>query len=58
MHRLRIVSRADLPPGIMAAQAVHAAMAWQAEHSALAEGWARSSNTVAILAAPTSQALE
>lgn len=53
MHRLRIVVRGDLPPGLQAAQAVHAAMAWQAEHPARAAAWMRDSNTVAILEAPS-----
>lgn len=52
MHRLRIIVRTDLEPGPQAAQAVHAALAWQAEHPELASAWGKSSNTVAILAAP------
>lgn len=52
MHRLRIIVRNDLDPGPQAAQAVHAAMAWQAQHPAEAARWAAESNTVALLAAP------
>lgn len=53
MHRLRIVVRGDLAPGLQAAQAVHAALAWQVEHPETAARWMAESNTVAILEAPS-----
>lgn len=53
MHRLRIVVRGDLEPGPMAAQAVHAALAWQRAHPEVAVRWMDASNTVAVLAAPS-----
>jgi hypothetical protein len=43
----------SLPPGLAAAQAVHAAVAWQAAHPAAAARWMEASNTVAVLAAPS-----
>lgn len=51
-HRLRIIVDASLSAGPVAAQAVHAAIAFGAEHPEAAEAWRASSNTVAILAAP------
>jgi len=53
MHRLRIITRADLAPGLQAAQAVHAALAWQLEHPEACAAWMSTSNTVAILEAPS-----
>jgi homospermidine synthase len=53
VHRLRIVTRADLAPGLQIAQAVHAALAWQAEHPGLGATWMATSNTVAVLVAPS-----
>lgn len=51
-HRLRIIVDASLTAGPIAAQAVHAAIAFGVEHPEAAEAWRTSSNTVAILAAP------
>ncbi len=53
VHRLRIVIRADLAPGLQAAQAVHGAIAWAVEHLDICRSWMASSNTVALLAAPS-----
>lgn len=53
VHRLRIVTRADLVPGLQTAQAVHAALAWQVEHPTVAAAWMATSNTIIVLAAPS-----
>ena len=53
MNRLRIIVRDDLGAGPTAAQAVHAAIAWQAAHVEAAARWREESETVAVLAAPS-----
>jgi hypothetical protein len=45
------VTRADLPPGVQACQAVHAALAFALAHPALTRDWHRCSNTLVLLAA-------
>ena len=55
MHRLRIIVDAALDPGAVAAQAVHAAFAFQLEHPDAAARWMATSNTVAVLAAEVTQ---
>lgn len=56
--KLHIVVRADLPAsGDVAVQAIHAARAYQAEHSALEAAWFASSNTIALLTVPNEAAL-
>lgn len=55
MDRLRIVVDAALSPGAVAAQAVHAVVAFGAEHPEACEAWRTGSNTVVILEAPVVQ---
>lgn len=51
-ERLYVVVRADLPPGLQAAQALHAEREFAAEHPEIEARWHRESNTVVILAVP------
>jgi hypothetical protein len=46
------VTRADLPPGVQAGQAVHAAVEFTLAFPALARAWHDASNTVVLLSAP------
>lgn len=55
--KLYIVTRSDLPAGYQAAQAVHAARQFQALHPDLERAWFERSNTIAILSAPSEEAL-
>lgn len=55
MDRLRIVVDAALSPGAVAAQAVHAVVAFGAEHREAHEAWRTGSNTVVILEAGVTQ---
>lgn len=50
--RLYIITRADLPPGLQAAQAVHASFAFQHEHPAVTADWLLRSNFLVIVAVP------
>ena len=50
--------RSDLPHGLQAAQAVHAAQQWQAEDPAEFAVWRRESNTVVIVSVPNAAGLE
>lgn len=56
-EKLYVVVRADLPPGLQAAQAMHAQREFAAEHPEIEARWHRESNTVAILSVPDEDAL-
>ena len=55
--RLYIAVREDLSPGLAAAQAVHAAFAFAAEHPRLVEPWQRDSQYLVIVSVPDEMAL-
>lgn len=57
MEKLYLVVREDLPPGLVAAQAVHASRLFVAEHTALEAAWYEASNTVALLGVPDESSL-
>jgi hypothetical protein len=52
------VTRADLPPGAQACQAVHAACDFALAHPALFADWHRASNTIVCLVASDELALQ
>ena len=56
--RLYIVVRADLAPGAMAAQAIHAMRLWSHEHPAIDAHWYATSNNLVLLEAPDEGALK
>lgn len=56
--RLYVVTRRDLPHGLQASQALHAAQSFQAEHPELTREWMTKSNRVVILAVDTISELE
>lgn len=49
--KLFIITRADLPPGVIAAQSVHAALAFAHEHPEVEGAWFAGSNNIVLLAA-------
>lgn len=51
------MTRADLPNGLQAAQAVHAAFAFSQEHPEITRPWYDASNYLIILAVPDEAAL-
>lgn len=55
--RLYIAVRADLPPGLQAAQAAHAAFQFFHEHPVIAGRWFVTSNYLIIVAVPDELAL-
>lgn len=55
--RLYIAVRADLPPGLQAAQAVHAAFEFQDDFPEETRDWYYSSNYLVIVAVPDEDAL-
>lgn len=55
--KLYIAVRADLPPGLQAAQAVHAAFQFYDEHPTQARSWLRRSNFLVVVAVPDEDAL-
>lgn len=57
MDRLYIVVRGDLPPGLQAAQAVHAAFQFYQAHPEITEKWLVDSNYLVILAVPDEDTL-
>lgn len=57
MERLYVVGRTDLPPGLRAAQLVHAARVFAAEHTELERDWYETSNNLVLLEVPDEQAL-
>lgn len=56
--KLHLVVREDIPPGLQAAQLVHAAMEFMAEYPEEAAAWRKDSNCVALLAVSDEGALE
>lgn len=58
MSKLRLLTRADLPPGAQASQLVHAVAQFFYEHPEQARRWYEESNTVVLLAAEDESALE
>lgn len=52
MNKLFIITRADLPPGAVAAQSVHGAFAFAHEHVFKWRTWFLSSNNLVLLAVP------
>ncbi len=56
-ERLYIVGRRDLPPGLQASQAVHAAQAFQAAHPELTAAWMDGANRVVLLVVDDDAAL-
>lgn len=48
--KLYVIVRADLPPGLQIAQAIHAQREYAAQHAESERAWYRASNTVAVLA--------
>ena len=56
--KLYIVGRRDLPPGLRAAQMLHAARCFQEEHPEIERRWFRTSNTIVLLEVPDGDALE
>lgn len=58
MEKLYVVVRADLAPGLQAAQACHAAMEFVvARHPDLGRAWHRGSNNLVLLQVPDGAAL-
>lgn len=55
--KLYIVTRADIPPGLMLAQSVHAGRAFVDRHPTLDREWFASSNNLACLEVPDEAAL-
>lgn len=53
--KLFIVLRADMPPGAMVCQAVHAARQYAEDHPFIESQWWRQSNTLAVLEAPVEE---
>lgn len=51
------MTRADLPPGVQAVQAAHAALDFAVRHPELTSGWHEASNTLVVLAAADELAL-
>lgn len=52
VDKLYIVVRGDLPVGLQAAQAVHAAREFAAQHAELERAWFAGSKTLVVLQAP------
>jgi hypothetical protein len=57
MSKLRLLTRADLPPGAQASQLVHATAQFFYEHNERARKWYEESNTVVLLSAADEPAL-
>ncbi len=57
MHKLFIITRADLPPGAIAAQSVHAGFAFAHEHQFEWRTWLLSSNNIVLLSTPDEPSL-
>jgi peptidyl-tRNA hydrolase len=56
MKKLYVIARADLKPGLLAAQACHAAAAFCLEEGELAKEW-REENNLILLSSPTKETL-
>lgn len=57
MKKLFIISRSDLPPGAIAAQSVHGAIAFTVAHPSTFKEWHDDSNNIVLLAVPDERAL-
>jgi peptidyl-tRNA hydrolase len=57
LDRLYIVVRADLPPGLMAAQAVHAAFHFSQSYPDMVTRWLNASNYLVIVSVSDEEAL-
>ena len=55
--KLFVVIRADLPPGAVAAQGVHAAVEFVKQHPEIADRWYDESKNLVLLAVPNGNAL-
>lgn len=55
--KLYVIGRADLPPGLRAAQMFHAARTYADEHPREERRWFEKSNTIVLLEAPDAYAL-
>ncbi len=55
--RLRLITRADLPPGLASAQAAHVFGEFREEHPEIAKAWRLASNTLVHLEVGTEEAL-
>jgi hypothetical protein len=55
--KLYVITRADLRPGSQIAQACHGLRQFVEEHPAIDENWFKTSNYIAVLAAPDEAAL-
>ena len=57
MDKLYVIARKDLPPGLLCAQAIHAAVDFQYQHQESAGSWHQGSNTVVVLETPDQESL-
>lgn len=57
MEKLYVIARADLLPGVLLAQATHAALAFALQFPGLTAQWAERSENLVILAVPDEPAL-
>lgn len=58
MHeKIYIITRADLPPGLRAAQLVHAMRQFTSEHTEIDRPWYEESRFLALLEVPDKEAL-
>lgn len=57
MEKLYVVGRADLPPGLRAAQIVHAARVFAENHAEEEQSWYDQSNNLVLLEVKDEQAL-
>lgn len=55
--KLFIITRADLPPGAIAAQSVHAALAFAHDYEDEYRAWYKGSNNIVLLSVPDEAAL-
>lgn len=56
--RMYVITRADLPVGLQAAQAVHAAFEFSVQHRFITSGWLRESNYLVVVTALDEAMLE
>lgn len=56
--KLFVIGRADLPPGLMAAQMFHAARLYASEYPFVESEWFKNSNTIVLLEVPDRSAIE
>jgi peptidyl-tRNA hydrolase len=55
--RLYLITRADLPIGLQAAQAAHAAFEFSHQHRIITSGWMRESNFIVLVTVPDESTL-